>query len=124
MTQITNLPLFDMQVETRNNADADASIAFVTEVSNEPVDLTGITFKVQLRHPITARGVPLEASTTDGKLQIGGVDNNYLVFAIPQATMALVPVGVYDFDIRANADGKTIVVARGTWRHVSGVTRS
>lgn len=123
MTEITSLILFEMEVETRSNSNAPASLGFMVD-EDTPIDLTGIAFKLQLRYPRTSRAVPLEATTANNTLLVGGVDNNYLTFAFTLEQMNLLPPGNYLFDLLAVADGLDVVVSHGTWTHILGITRS
>jgi len=113
MTAILDLPLYEAEIETRSNADARGSFEFT--VDDVPVALTGIAFRLQLRKNLTDRTAALDASTAS---------NNFLSVSIDDSSMARLPAGEYHFDIRATADGVTVVVLQGIWTHVHGVTRA
>lgn len=123
MTQILLLSSFTMDVETQSNSNEPASLAFTTEVSDEPIDLTGIAFKLHLRYPRSSRTVPLVGDTADNSIIITGVDSNYLTFAFTLEQMEALPPGEYLYDLIATADGISVLVASGSWTHILGITR-
>ena len=122
MTAILDLPLYEAEIETRSNADARGSFEFT--VDDVPVALTGIAFRLQLRKNLTDRTAALDASSASGELAVAGASNNFLSVSIDDSSMARLPAGEYHFDIRATADGVTVVVLQGIWTHVHGVTRA
>jgi len=123
-TQISNLPLYSVDVETFTNEDARASFVITTYPDGDPLSLVGISFEMHLRHPRTARTVPLDASTANNRLQIAGTSQNYLVFAIEQNAMEILPPGSYLFDVVGKAEGIENLIMYGTWQHTLGITRT
>lgn len=121
MTNILQLPLYEVVVETHSNERARSS--FLVQTGDPPADLAlaGIAFKLQLRTIARDRNVHLEASTTDGRLIVTGAT---LGVDIPRTVMAALGGEVdYVFDIVATADGIERRFMYGTWRHRIGVTK-
>lgn len=126
MTNILQLPLIEVAVETQTNEDWIDAVQFRDD-GQATIDISGIGFRMQLRPTVETIEVDLEASTENGRITIGGQGNSVLAFNIPMYVMqALPPRGdpdPYDFDVVATADGYARVVMRGTLKLARGVTR-
>jgi hypothetical protein len=72
-----------------------------------PLDLTGITFKAQVRAMAGGNDVYIVMTTADGSMVNGGADGT-LLFNIPASSMQKVDAGQYVMDILAEGDGNTM----------------
>jgi hypothetical protein len=122
-TNILILPLAQITVITGNNENWLDSLQYVEFDGLTPVDLTGISFLMEMRHLGPDVEVFVRGSTEDGKLVVGGTNNSFLLINIPHEEMKEVPAQEYVADITANADGYTRVIAQLTVAVFQGVTR-
>ena len=112
-TNISLLPQLSVSFVVINNADWRDSIQFYQTGTTTALDLTGISFKAQLRSSISNPVAILTASTDNGLLINGGM-NGLLSFAVPRdpagslGGMSLIPAGSYVLDLIASGDSKII----------------
>lgn len=125
MTQILNLPLVEVGIDTGTNEDWRDSIGF-TAANGSALDISGIAFRMMLREKAEDAQAWLDVSTAsavaDGQLVNGGA-TGVLGIAVPLAKMKRIHPGDYVMDIVATGDGISRVAARGNVSVVLGVTR-
>ena len=97
-----------------------AGDTFEVSVLPGPVDLTGLTFEMDVRAGTSSNSY-LYASTENGWLVNGGA-SGALGFAVPQVEMIPLPPGTLVADILAHGDGVTRCCAELTITHKRGVT--
>jgi hypothetical protein len=120
-TNILYMPAVAMSMTAWTNADwIDGLEYWDTQGPPNPIDLTGITFEMEMRTSPPAATVVLAASTTNGLIV---VYSNTWQFKVPAATMGLIPPAPYVFDMLALADGTVRIIASGTVQVNQGVTR-
>jgi hypothetical protein len=119
-TNILAIPLVHIVFETGNNEDWIDSIRYTTP-HNEPVDLRGVDFHMQIRNRPNEFDVSLYPSTANELLI---TNYNYLIINVPLWRMEKIwTVGEYVGDI-LTSDGRFFrVVATFDLRVVHGVTR-
>ncbi len=126
MSNILQLPLIGVVVETQTNEDWIDAVQF-NDAAEQPISLAGISFRMHLRPTPDALEVDLETSTANGRIVIGGINDSVLSFNVPVAVMSSLPPrgngDPYDFDVVAIADGYSRVIMRGTLKLVRGITR-
>ncbi len=101
---------------------SQAGDSFVIAVTAAPLDLTGITFAMQVRQTATAALVYADATTANGQLVNGGT-TGVLGISVPQEAMTI-PVGTYGFDIVATGDGISRRCVRASLTVVAGYTQN
>jgi hypothetical protein len=100
-TNILSLPLAHLVIETGNNEDWIDVVAYVTP-EEEPVDLRGIQFEMEIRRRPEAHEVILRATTENQWISIGaGRQNGHLIIYVPERQMRGYFAGQYVGDIRA-----------------------
>lgn len=100
-TNILALPLAHLTIETGNNEDWVDVISYVTP-DDQPVDLRGIDFEMEIRRRPEVSEVVLRATSANQWLSIGAVPrHNYLVIYVPESEMRGHFAGQYVGDIRA-----------------------
>jgi hypothetical protein len=72
-----------------------------------PLDITGISFRAQVRAMAGGNDVYLDISTNDGTMINGGSDG-VLLFKVPALSMMKIDAGSYVMDILAFGDGNTM----------------
>ncbi len=88
-----------------------------------PIDLTGLTFRLQIRTAPEQTRLFMDVSTAAGTIINGGV-SGVLGLSVESAVMSGLPPGAYVFDIVASGDGVDRRCVTGTINHVTGVTRA
>lgn len=123
-TNVYALPLVHIFFEIGNNEDWFDTIRYVTPL-DEPVDLHGIAFNMQVRHKPPEYDVSLRASTANRMLRIGeGERYNHLIINVPMWRMQNIwTTGEYVGDIVANDERVYRVIATFDLRVTHGVTR-
>lgn len=108
MTNILALPQLSGSLTIATNGDLRESIQFVLAGTSDPLDLTGISFRCQMR-PASASGraVALDLST-ENKLLANRGSIGVLAFVVPQEKLRLLAPGAYVADLIAKADGVVI----------------
>ncbi|MER2604838.1 MAG: hypothetical protein ABTQ29_03330 [Siculibacillus sp.] len=102
MTAIMLLPLISGSFEASSNGDWRETIRFLTEEGN-PLDLSGISFRSDVREEAGSANRKLTLSTDNGFLIAGGADGT-LSWAVPSLRMEQLG-GTYVTDLVAEADG-------------------
>jgi hypothetical protein len=102
-TNLLAMPLVNLTVITGTNEDWIDSILFLADDgSGDPpqLDLTGISFAMEVRHTTPEHEVVIRASTADGTLMVGVPPNyGYLLIKIPHELMLTVVPNQYVADI-------------------------
>jgi len=131
MSNLLAMPMVILGVETGNNEDWIDSILFVIDDgSNNPesmpqLDLTGITFEMEVRRFAGDPEVIVAASTGSGSLLIGAAPNfGFLLFNVLEPDMKRVRAGNYVADV-IGRDGVNIrrVIRVDPLVIVDGITR-
>ncbi len=106
-TNILELPQLQAAFNLANNADWTDKIQFLQEDGVTPLQLTGITFRGQMRPEADSPVVALTIGTSDGTLQVDG-PNGMLIWDVPASMFDGMEAGNYVFDLLAFGDGHTI----------------
>lgn len=133
MTRIQSLFLVQARFVIANNESWLDAIAFY-DVQNQPIPLTGITFRAVVRTDRASRAtyiglaspgvfLDLPANTPRGLILTGGEAGNVLAFAADFDTKNRPQAGDYVFDAIGSADGMTRRVVDGTLTLLEGITR-
>lgn len=122
MTNILLLPIVQFETTATDNSDLLDIICVFQNQDTSPIDLTGIAFEAQIRLTALDPVSYVDASTANTQLIAGG-PNGVLQWNIPLALMQKLTGNQYVTDIRAYADGHTLVIAQGTFTVTRGVTR-
>ena len=69
-----------------------------TNPDGTPINITGASAKMQVRATKTSSNVILEASTTNGRITLGGSAGT-VIFNIPASVTSLLSVGQYVYDL-------------------------
>jgi hypothetical protein len=100
------MPAVEISVITGNNEDWIDSILFLVDDGSgntagmPQLDLTGITFDMEIRATIDDHEVVIRASTEDNTLRVGDPPNfGYLLIGISHDTMKMQKAGAYVGDI-------------------------
>ena len=117
---VWQLPLIDLQFEVGTNEDWVDSIELLDEDGVTPLDLTGISFRMQVRKTAPDHTVLIDASTTAGTMLVG---NGVIGLYVLEDTMRGVPPGDYVLDIVGEKAGRAARLATGTVKVLQGVTR-
>jgi hypothetical protein len=120
-TNIFLLPLVEIEFETGANEDWLDSVLYYEDDGVTPIDLTGISFRMQVRKRAEDATVYIDASTDNGLLSAGS--NGVLGRIIFEDHMKAIKPGNYVFDVVAEADGHACRVEYGSLTIVEGVTR-
>jgi|SRR5580765_556236 hypothetical protein len=122
-TNILNLPIVILTIETLTNADWLDGLEYWTAPAPDgvPIDLTGISFEMQMRTSPPVATVVLRASTANHLIRVYA---NTWQLLVPAPIMAIVPPGSYVFDLLARADGYTRNIVQAACRVDLGVTRT
>jgi hypothetical protein len=103
MSNILALPLVQISVITGTNEDWVDSLLFLVSAEGDPdeqLDLTGITFDMEVRRLPDDNQVTIRASTKDGTLKIGEPPNHgFLIINISHEQMKIIEPGNYIGDI-------------------------
>jgi len=118
-TNIRLMPVVQLDMEILTNEDWIDGLAYIDPSSN-PIDLTGISFDMEMRMVASDATVVLKASTAANLIRVSG---NTWQFLIPADTMILIPPASYVFDMLGVGDGLTRNLVQGTVTVAQGVTR-
>lgn len=103
MTNLLSMPLVSMIVITGTNEDWIDAVKFVVDdgsVDLPQLDLTGITFEMEVRRQPPDNEVILRASTADGTLAIGEPpDFGFLLINVDHEAMKVIRPAKYTADI-------------------------
>jgi hypothetical protein len=129
MTNILALPLTQLEILTGNNEDWLESICYVIDDGStdptEQVDLTGITFEMEIRRQAPYHEVVLSGSTDDQSLSVGLSPNyGFLLININYERMKVQEPTQYIGDIVAIADGFRRVTIQFDLTIFEGITRN
>jgi hypothetical protein len=121
-TNILDLPPVTMAVTVATNEDWIDGLAYQDNATPpNPIDLTGITFEMELRAVESALTVVLSASTANGLII---VNDNTWQLNVKAPTMLLIPPASYLMDMLAFGDGYTRrLVQESTVVVQQGITR-
>jgi hypothetical protein len=118
MSQILNLPLYNLEISTSNDADWRCAFA-VTDKDDDgvqqPIDLSDIDFFLKVRRSLDGHEILLASQT--GELVVSGIGLNVINMLFLVDRMRRVPVGVWPFEITATGDGATVELVNGTLTH-------
>lgn len=91
----------------------------------EPLDLTGSSFRAQIRASEASLLVILEASTDNGLLAVDSdPETGFISWNVPRATMAAIEPGEYVYDIVwTKPDTSRDTIVAGTLTVKRGITR-
>lgn len=90
-----------------------------------PVDLSGFTARMHVRTAVDAASVTLEASTSNGRIVLGGVAGTVTI-NVESSAMEAIAAGSYVYDLELVSPTATPVVTRlveGTFTVDAEVTR-
>lgn len=114
MTNVLMLPQLQATFAVANNSDWTDQIKFLQpsvpdDPNSElvPLDLTGITFRGQMRPSTDSPVVALTVGTDDSTIVNSGVDG-MLTWNVPAASFLGMEPGNYVFDLLAMGDGHVI----------------
>jgi hypothetical protein len=120
-TNILYMPQVAMDMTIANNADwLDGLEYWDLQNPAQPIDLTGITFDMEMRSAAPVATVVLNASTINGLIRVYA---NTWQFVVPSNVMMLVPPADYVFDLLGRADGYTRNLVQATVTVLLGITR-
>jgi hypothetical protein len=120
-TNILYMPPVTMDMTVGTNEDWIDGLEYQDLATPpNPIDLTGITFEMELRSVAQAATVVLLAATDNDFIRVAG---NTWQLLVPAPTMLLIPPASYVFDMLGFGDGYTRRLASGTVTVVLGVTR-
>jgi hypothetical protein len=80
-----------------NNETWDQS--FVWTDGGHPVDLTGMSLKIQLRDPANLSNVIIEISTANSLILVGAPTSGQWQLSVPASKTKDVPAGSYSYDV-------------------------
>jgi hypothetical protein len=122
-TNILLLPVVVAIIETSNNADWLDGLEYHTAPppDGDIIDLTGISFDMEMRSSAPVATVVLHASTDNGLIRVYA---NTWQLLVPSRTMMLIPPGDYVFDMLGRADGYTRNLVQATVLIDLGITRT
>jgi hypothetical protein len=122
-TNILYLPVAILTVTAATNADWLDGLEYWDDVppDGNPIDVTGISFDMQMRTAPPLSTVVLHASTDNGLIRVYA---NTWQLLVPARTMMLVPPGDYVFDLLARADGYTRNIVQAVTTVFLGITRT
>jgi hypothetical protein len=119
-TKLLWVPPVIMTVEVANNEVWLDGLEYQDEETGDPIDLTGITFQMEMRLAPTAATVVLRATSDNSYIRVAG---NTWQLQVPSDVMVTIPPATYVFDMLGLADGLTRRLVRGNVAVVLGVTR-
>lgn len=92
--------------------------------TGDPVDLTGSSFRAQLRTSEHTLNVSLECSTTNGRLVVDEPASGRVSWNVPPEILRTLEPGVYVYDmVWTNAGGVEDTFIAGTVTIKRGITR-
>ena len=124
MTNVLALPQISGSLTIATNADLRAALQFTQAGSSTPLDLTGISFHMQVRLGSDLTRIALDLSTANGLL-INGGPNGLLSWLVPAPQLAQIAPGAYVADLIAEGDGAIVNLCQNgplTVTVVEGVT--
>lgn len=123
-TNILALPLAHLTIETGNNEDWVDVVAYITP-EDEPVDLRGIDFEMEIRRRPEANEVVLRATSENQWISIGAVPNyGHLIIYVPEKEMRSYFAGQYVGDIRAKDERFIRRIVTFDLAIVEGITKT
>ena len=78
-------------------------VTFLQTAGGTPVDLTGLTGRMQIRQTKAAAAVVMELTTSNGRLTFGGVTGVVTMTLTAAETETILTDGVYDLEFVTNA---------------------
>lgn len=120
------MTLFSINFAISTNEDWVDSLVFVSGEEQEPLDLSGSSFKMQLRTVPEKLTKIDEFSTENSRLVIEPAieDVGKLSIVVPKETVDNISPGVYVYDlVWTMADGRAVNLAAGTVTVKLGITR-
>jgi hypothetical protein len=122
-TNILQLPVVLLAIETLTNADWLDGLEYwdAPPPDGVPIDLTGISFEMEMRTSPPVATVVLRASTANKLIRVYA---NTWQLLVPAPVMAIIPPGDYVFDLLGRADGYTRNLVQATCRVDLGITRT
>ena len=122
-TNILNLPIAILNIATSTNADWLDGLEYWDgpPPDGQPIDLTGISFEMEMRTSPPVATVVLRASTANKLIRVYA---NTWQLLVPAPIMAIVPPGDFVFDLLARADGYTRNLVQAAVRVDLGITRT
>jgi len=78
-------------------------LTFLQTAGGTPVDLTGLTGRMQIRQTLASSDVIIELTTENGRLAFGGVNGVVTMTLTAAETAAILTEGVYDLEFVASA---------------------
>lgn len=111
--------VMDMTIAT-NSDWLDGLEYWDLQTPQQPIDLSGIEFEMEVRVNPPAATVVILASTGNGLIQ---VYSNTWSLKVPATIMALIPPADYVYDLLGRADGYTRQLASGSITAMLGITR-
>lgn len=124
LTNVLALPLTHLVIETGNNQDWWDAVRYIT-ANDEPVDLRGIEFDMQIRRRSDDHDVVIYASADGNRwVSIGDLPNsNHLVIHVPLEKMQRMLAGQYVGDVLAHDEHVHRVCFTLELTVIQGVTR-
>jgi hypothetical protein len=120
-TNILYMPPVVMDMTIATNSDwLDGLEYWDLQTPQQPIDLSGIEFEMEVRVNPPAATVVILASTGNGLIQ---VYSNTWSLKVPATIMALIPPADYVYDLLGRADGYTRQLASGSITAMLGITR-
>ncbi|MGO4872740.1 MAG: hypothetical protein ACLPGW_19410 [Roseiarcus sp.] len=106
MTNVLALPQLSGSLTIATNSDLRAALAF-TSAAGGALDLTGISFRMQVRPAAGSEEIALDLSTDNGLLINGGT-SGVLSWLVPAAQVGQIAPGPYVADLVASGDGAIV----------------
>jgi len=78
-------------------------VTFLQTVGGTPVDLTGLTGRMQIRQSKTSTDVMIEMTTANGRLAFGGANGVVTMTLTATETATILSDGVYDLEFVTSA---------------------
>ena len=119
-TKLLWVPPVIMSMSVANNEVWLDGLEYQDEITQDPIDLTGIAFQMEMRLVATAATVVLRATSDNSYIRVAG---NTWQFQVPGEVMVTIPPAIYVYDMLGLADGLTRRLARGEVTVELGVTR-
>ncbi|WP_130178089.1 hypothetical protein [Cryobacterium sp. SO1] len=97
--------------------------SFTWALGGEPVDLTGYTARMQVRHRVTAEAVELELSSALGTITLGGALGT-ITLHVSAAVSAALPASTLVYSLELTSSGaETTPLLSGSFTVRAEVTR-
>ena len=78
-------------------------LTFLQTAGGTPVDLTGLTGRMQIRQTLASSNVIIEMTTANGRLAFGGVNGVVTMTLTAAETETILTDGVYDLEFVTSA---------------------